>query len=179
MDQTVSVLERHVMNNDVENLISASSEMVYKVISHPYIYVSFQGCDLAGNITYDETKGLIYVHGRLPEYANTALNYIAAAPIHRNYSYAWSGLPYPNPEVAYGNTPNKGVVEVDHSGEFKLCLLQPSAYYVRQSKILLDPHVYINPVGTNQLFTITVSKPVPNRSLTSLPDRPNRTEPRS
>jgi len=173
------VLERHVIDNDAHDKFSVGSEFIYKFIDEPSTFVSFQGDELSGRIQYDSSTGLVRIYGSFKNHPNQGIEYLAASPLHRNYSYSGSGLPYPNAEVAYQDTVNKGIIQTDSAGSFSFVLLQPSAYYVRQGKILLKPHVNIKPQKACKVFTVTISEIVPNRSLKNLPDRPNRSEPRS
>ena len=43
------------------------------------------------------------------------LNYLAAAPADHITSYTGSGLAFPNEEVAFDNTPNKGKMKINAS----------------------------------------------------------------
>jgi len=103
------------------------------------------------------------------------IDYIAANPIDRRYSYSGSGLPFPNAELAYEGTTNKGTAVIDDDGDFQIEVEYPNAYYVRQGSILLNPHVYLYLKSIGRLYTLDVGRPVQNRSLTGLPDRYSRT----
>jgi hypothetical protein len=63
----------------------------------------------------------------------------AAAPVTRGISFAGSGQPYPNKEIAYENTPNKGVIEtVD--GSFQITLKDiPAGYYTGLGSVYIPP----------------------------------------
>lgn len=101
-----------------------------------------------------------------------SIKFIAAAPVDRRQSYMGSGLPWPNEEVAFGNTPNKGAVPVIN-GEFSFSLWLPGSYYINNGQSLVPPSLYLS--GDNQVFTIPLGiKPIANRSLSSLPCRTNR-----
>ena len=61
--------------------------------------------------------------GTVPSSAsmNTTVNFWAASPPDRMTTFAGSGLPFANPEMAFENTPNKGAVRaVDGSFEIRL-----------------------------------------------------------
>lgn len=97
--------------------------------------------------------------------------YWAAAPPTYGTSFYGSGHPYPNPVVAYDNTPNKGTVKVEN-GSFTFNLKYPNAYYISLGTLYVPPHVNVKvvPVGSNQgeekQFTIRVDNGIPFRTLT-------------
>ena len=68
------------------------------------------------------------------------VEYIAAAPADHRSSYAGSGLPFPNPEMAYDNTPNSGAVKTTN-GYFEIRISYPNSFYVEQGTKLLRPHL--------------------------------------
>lgn len=140
--------------------------------------VYFQSGVLKGLLKYEMKNSnlLVTIAGHLDKSLNGKnIEYIAANSITRGYSYSGSGLPYPNPEIAYDSTPNKGSVVIDNEGDFKFQIEYPNAYYVKQGTILLNPHVHMYSKSEGLLFTIDVGRPVQNRSLTGLENRYNRT----
>jgi hypothetical protein len=141
--------------------------------------VYFQHEDLKGLIKYNMVNNNLFItiagHVDLKGNDKKSIDYIAASPISRGYSYSGSGLPYPNPEMAYEGTPNIGTIHLDSEGDFKVELEYPNAYYVKQGTILLNPHVHFYLKSEGKLYTLDVGRPVQNRSLTGLPDRFNRT----
>ena len=139
--------------------------------------LEFKGHDLSCMVSYNPDLAIFTVNGKFHEISNTTMSYWAANPIHRIYSYSGSGLPYANPEMAYENTPNQGDVIIDNEGKFIIRLDHPSAYYVRQGSTLLKPHVHLRANGLRKIFTVQLADILPYRSLTGLPDRPNRTQP--
>jgi hypothetical protein len=136
--------------------------------------MAFSNPKLTGRIVYDATTTSFNLSGKFNEITGQPLKYWAANPIPRMYSYSGSGLPYPNPEVAYENTPNQGEVLVDDAGQFSINLVQPSGYYTRQGSVLMKPHIHFRVPGYNHVFTMFIADDFPYRSLSSLPDRPNR-----
>lgn len=140
--------------------------------------VLFRHRNMSGIITYimrqNNLFAVINVHiGE--QFANNVVDWIAASPVSRGYSYSGSGLPYPNPEIAYENTPNIGSATIDKDGDFSVEIEYPNAYYVRQGSILLNPHIHFYLKSKGLLYCIDVGRPIQNRSLTGLPDRYNRT----
>ena len=53
----------------------------------------------------------------------------AANPPTYSQSYTGSGQPYPNPDIAYENTPNRGAVKAT-GNHFEFRIRFPNAYYV-------------------------------------------------
>jgi hypothetical protein len=155
---------------------NSPSEFEYKVVSGEdnQPLMAFTHPNLTGRIIYDSASTTFNLSGKFSEITGQPLKYWAANPIPRMYSYSGSGLPFPNPEVAYENSPNQGEVMVDATGQFNIALLQPSGYYTRQGKVLMKPHVHFRVPGYNRIFTITIADDFPYRSLSNLPDRPNR-----
>lgn len=135
-------------------------------------YLEFKNSDITGTVKYDGTHDAFIINGLAPN--TSVIKYWAANPMHRNSSYSGSGLPYPNPTVAYENTPNIGTVQL-HDGLFQIILPHPSEYYVNLGKTLLRPHVHLRLEGRNRVITVVLSDYMPYRSLTQLPSHPNRT----
>ena len=136
-------------------------------------YIRFETPEIKGTVTYDKKLHTFCLSG--VALLTRTIEYWGANPLWRNESYEGSGLPYPNPEVAYDNSPNKGTAKVDSQGLFLIHFQHPSAYYVGQGKTLLKPHLHLRLVDQKKELTLIIGEPFPNRSLTGLPDRPNRT----
>jgi hypothetical protein len=100
--------------------------------------------------------------------------YRSSNPVHRNYSYSGSGLPYPTPEEAYENTPNKGVIKKNLQGVFEISVKNPSGYYVHLGKQLIHPHVHIKSTTSGKSYIIMLGDHVQYKSLSSLPNQPYR-----
>lgn len=79
---------------------------------------------------------------RIEHVGDGEIRYIAAAPIDRRYSAHGSGLPFPNYEMAFDNTPNRGVVD-DRRGEIRLAGA-PNAFYARGGAVLVPPTLYLS-----------------------------------
>ena len=85
-------------------------------------------------------------------------------------NFAGSGLPYPNEEVAFENTPNVGAVKVDQ-GEFTYHMQFPNSYYKHLGQTLVPPQVKFKfcdrtnkPIS--QTYSVKLGNPIPYRSLT-------------
>jgi len=97
----------------------------------------------------------------------------AAAPPTYGTSFSGSGLPYPDPLVAFDRTPNRGSVPVN-GGQFSFTIKYPNAYYIGLGTLYVPPHVNIKlcqsgiPESSeqNKKFTIQVDDGIPFRTLT-------------
>jgi len=126
----------------------------------------FSNKSCEGSVTYNDVTKIYTFTGT----SNGSIEYIAAAPCDFRMSYAGSGLPWPNEDVAYGQTPNRGKV----SGDFKFEILYPNAYYVNNGSTMVQPHVHLF-TSSGELDVKLGAPLVPNRSLKHLPGRPRRT----
>ena len=82
------------------------------------------------------------VSGNINHYNGEKLFVKYTAPNSPTYStsFAGSGLPYPNEDIAFENTPNRGVVKVVN-GTFEILLKYPNSYYINMGTIYIPPHV--------------------------------------
>lgn len=153
-----------------EKLDYHDSKITYNVVGQ---LLKFQGPTISGNVTYDPITDTFILSGTMS--TSDTIEYFASNPIPKNYSYSGSGLPFPNPQVAYENTPNHGLIHTNDNGEFQIKLYHPSEYYVKQGTKLLKPHVHLKSQQQHQMYTIILGDFLPYRSLSSLPNMPNRT----
>ena len=119
-----------------------------------------------------QTGGNFVLTGRIGPHKNpnAAVKYWAANPIDRRDSFAGSGLPFPNSEIAYENTPNVGVVKA-HNGQYRINMWFPNCFYVDLGRTLLPPHVLIKICdGHDDVEAIVVGDTPKHRLLTSPPD---------
>lgn len=101
--------------------------------------------------------------------------YVAANPPDTRYSRAGSGLPFPNPDIAFDNTPSEGEVTTNRDGSFQFRLKTPNSYYLKGGRELVPPTVYIIDEDTENLYSIPLEEHrIKNRSLTNLHGRPRR-----
>jgi hypothetical protein len=125
----------------------------------------------------DSGKGEFVVKGKVDCHSlNPIVNFIAPNPPTYLTSFSGSGLPYPNAEVAYENTPNKGMVRAP-GGFFEFRLRYPNAYYVGLGTVYVEPCVHIRVCeedgSKSDLKTIILGKGIPYRSLTYPPTSKN------
>ena len=98
------------------------------------------------------------------------LKYSASNPPTYNSNFSGSGLPFPTEEIAFENTPNRGVVEV-MNGSFTFSIKYPNSYYINMGTIYISPCVKIllinkdnEPIAKQQ--TINLGEGIPFRTLT-------------
>jgi hypothetical protein len=132
--------------------------------------LKFKSPYVTGSVVYDGGNDTFVLTG---ETSLKNMQYMTAVPFIKNYSYAGSGLPFPNAEMAHEQTPDHGPVKVD-SGAFAIRIPHPSEYYTGQGKVLTKPHVHFFGDG-NQHVVIMLGDYFPNRSLKNLPGHYNRT----
>ena len=104
--------------------------------------------------------------------------FVAAAPPDRMTTYAGSGLPFANPDMAYEDTPNVGIVRAS-GGVYEIHVLFPNSFYVELGKQLLPPHLLVracDPTGSDDVKPIVLGHTIPGRGLTSLPGHYTRSQ---
>lgn len=106
----------------------------------------------------------------------------AANPPDYHTGFTGSGLPYPNYEIAYENTPNKGTLKLNNDGTFKFSIRYPSAYYAGLGSYYVKPHINIQINSQNSIgktHVIPLGEGIPFRTLTypPVPETAPRTSP--
>lgn len=130
-------------------------------------------------VVEDKGSGEFSVSGKTSAPNGSMILFWAANPPNYNTSYAGSGIPYPNPEVAFDHTPNKGAVRVKN-GRFQFFIRYPSSFYAGLGTYYVEPHVYYKVCDgggeESKVHTIRVGNGIPFRMLTYPP--PPNTAPR-
>jgi hypothetical protein len=111
-------------------------------------------------------KGEFVVRGHIEGAVSQKVVYFAANPATYNASFTGSGLPFPNPEVAFEGTPNNGAVTTGADGSFEFHVFYPNSYYVALGTIYVGPHVFIKACGNDKIHTIYLGDGIPFRMLT-------------
>jgi hypothetical protein len=122
------------------------------------------------NITNNEFA--FFVKGNL-EYSSMEkifIKYSAANPPTYSSNFSGSGMPFPNEDIAFENTPNRGVVEIVN-GHFNFTIKYPNSYYTNMGSIYIEPYVNILLVNSNnepigKVNKISLGNGIPFRSLT-------------
>lgn len=100
------------------------------------------------------------------------LKYLAQSPPDLRLSRSGSALPWANKDMAYCNTPNDGEVPIIN-GKFEITLVRPNGHYILNGSQLVPPHVLV--MTESDHFQINLDAiAMPNRSLKSLPNFPDR-----
>lgn len=133
---------------------------------------TFSNSDMSGEVFIDGDLFTIKGNLRVPE--TQSLRFWAASPVERRLSLVGSGLPFATEEQAMESTPNQGRFQVGPMGNFEFAVRVPNGYYTCQGNTLVQPHVKILLEPLRRTYVIQLGPVVPNRSLTSLPGRPNR-----
>jgi hypothetical protein len=132
---------------------------------------TFSNGDLSGEILLD---GEIFtVRGQVLAGGNQRLRYWAASPVERRQSLVGSGLPFATEAQAMESSPNQGSLQIT-DGNFEFSVRVPNAYYACQGNTLVPPQVHVLLEPLNRQYILSLGPVVPNRSLSSLPGRPDR-----
>jgi hypothetical protein len=120
----------------------------------------------------NNNKNAFVVSGKLnyPTSRKLYIKYSAANPPTYNSNFSGSGLPYPSEEVAFENTPNRGVVPIIN-GEFNFSIRYPNSYYINMGTVYIEPHVKLtivdkdnNTIGETK--SVNLGQGIPFRTLT-------------
>ena len=137
---------------------------------------SFDSC----NITiYTNPKKQLVVDGIIKEPLRSGLlsiqkqfyvQYWASSPPESRHSFSGSGLPFPNEEMAYSNSPNVGRALLGNDGSFSIKLLYPNSYYKKMGSVCVKPTVKLLFCDENgnmygKIITIVIGDGIPYRSL--------------
>lgn len=90
-------------------------------------------------------------------------------------SFSGSGLPYPNEDVAFQNSPNVGVVPVIN-GKFSFSLSYPNSYYENMGTVYVPPQVKVKVcnntnIAVSKIQQINLGEGIPFRTLSWSPKR--------
>ena len=128
-------------------------------------YLKNVSCD---NVVEQDIDGDFTVRGFEPTInSDSTVIFWAANPPTYNGSFSGSGLPFPNPEIAYHNSVNKGRVKTI-GGHYEFKIRYPNAYYVGLGSKYIEPCVHIKICqkdGNDKIKTITLGNSIPFRTL--------------
>jgi len=127
----------------------------------------FTDCELS--IKYN-ANGNFIIDGNTNSFTAAFVRYWASSPPTYSLSFAGSGLPYPNEDVAFEKTPNQGVAKLD-GGKFQFALEYPNSYYDNMLKVYVPPQVqfvFCDSNGNNigDTHAVNLGNGIPFRSLT-------------
>jgi hypothetical protein len=120
------------------------------------------GCLIKGNLKDD-----LYARSLVE---SIFIKYIASNPPTYNSNFSGSGLPYPNSDVAFENTPNKGIVKVEN-GKFNIIIKYPNSYYENMGSLYIPPQIKLVAVNKDNkdlsiVEIINLGEGIPFRTLT-------------
>jgi len=93
------------------------------------------------NITTNSNYSIIKIQGSIKNYTlYKYITIIAPNPINRMSNYSGSGLPYPNYEIAFENTPN--IHKIEASGIFNISFKYPNSFYMPDGINKIKPSIY-------------------------------------
>ena len=138
---------------------------------------AFEHPDCSGKVSVSQ-YGDVTVKGKVN--SDSKIIFWASAPPGYLQSFTGSGLPFPNPETAYENTPNKGVIRAQN-GEFTIKMYYPNSFYIDLGTTYVPPHINFQICnGTRKKsFAVQVGDGIPYRTLTYAPppNKVSRTDP--
>jgi hypothetical protein len=93
------------------------------------------------SVAFNGDHSLLQISGAVKNNAlYNSVVIIAANPIDRMSNYSGSGLPFPNYEIAFENTPN--IHKVDSSGTFNISFKYPNSFYTPDGINKIIPSIY-------------------------------------
>ncbi len=101
------------------------------------------GNGVDGVVRRNPSDGSVSIQGRFTALGATPMQvkWVAAAPLTRGISFAGSGQPYPNKEIALENSPNQGEFETT-DGSFSIQMKDiPAGYYSGLGSVYVPPLV--------------------------------------
>ena len=122
-------------------------------------------------MVFDSGNGEYVVKGKIESIGDSNIMFWAPNPPTYVTSYSGSGLPYANPDMAYDNTPNKGMVKASN-GSFEFRIRYPNSYYMGLGTVCVEPCCHIKLCGPNEdskIHTIKLGNGIPFRMLTYPP----------
>ncbi len=131
----------------------------------------------AFNVVYSKDFSLLKITGSIKNqvlYNNIII--IAPNPIDRMSNYSGSGLPFPNYEIAFENTPN--IHNIDSSGNFDISFKYPNSFYIPDGINKIKPSLFFIFTDSNnnsfriqyELHDINALRTLVNRSSRKNPD---------
>lgn len=123
-------------------------------------------CDCNITVFKKDKVDLVNIRGKINDSVDgDEIAYLAAAPADHITSYAGSGLPFPNKEIAYLNTPNKGTAKLTLR-RFEINILMPNSYCVDMCNELVKPTLLLKYTNNNivRIIRVPVGNRIPYRS---------------
>ena len=156
------------------NFDNTESQKVFEIYSQTmcprYKIINESGFVAHLNITNNEHAFFVKGNLQYPSLQKVFVKYTAPNPPTYSSNFSGSGMPYPNEDIAFDNTPNRGVVEVIN-GKFSFTLKYPNSYYINMGTVYVEPHVKILLVDSDNkhignIHKISLGNGIPFRTLT-------------
>ena len=117
-------------------------------------------------ITGSLTGNLLY----LSNVQKLKIKYWASSPPTYGSDFSGSGMPYPNKEIAFENSPNRGFTDIINN-KFQIKLNYPNSYYDNLGTKYIPPEVNLEVYNNNndvisQIIKINLGEGIPFRTLT-------------
>ena len=124
------------------------------------------------NVVEDKGSGEYVISGETSAPDGAMVLFWAPNPPNYNTGFSGSGLPFPNPDIAFDNTPNKGAVKVINK-KFQFNIRYPSSFYVGLGSYYVEPHIYYKVCDStgkeSKIYSIKIGEGIPYRTLTYPP----------
>ena len=124
------------------------------------------------NLKITKYNGVYILDGTYQGYSMEQLfvKYSAASPPTYNSNFSGSGLPFPTEDIAFDNTPNKGVAEIVN-GKFSFSMKYPNSYYINMGTVYIPPHVKLvivnkDNIKVGDIQQVNLGEGIPFRTLT-------------
>ena len=98
------------------------------------------------------------------------VKYTAANPPTYNSNFSGSGLPFPTEEIAFENSPNRGVTEIKN-GHFSFTIKYPNSYYINMGTVYVGPNIRLVIINKDNkelsnVEQFSIGEGIPFRTLT-------------
>ena len=95
---------------------------------------------------------------------NSNVLYWAANTANYNSSFSGSGLPFPNPDIAFDKTPNQGI-SIVKNGHFNIKMEFPNSFYIHLGKKLIGPTLFYRSCSNENIKQLNLDNNIPYRLL--------------
>lgn len=124
---------------------------------------------MCNGIVTNNNDGNVTVKGKVKgNNPNVKVIYWAANPPDDITSFSGRGLPFKDPEHAFDNSVNVGMVE-SNNYDFQFTIFYPNSYYVGLGSVYIEPQVHIkicDPDNESKFMSIKLGAGIPYRTLT-------------
>jgi hypothetical protein len=142
--------------------MSSASVLVATSIIATY---QFQHKDNNCSCIVNGNRRTVNLNGNINDTIKGPIYYLAAATAGKNvYS---DGLPFPNKEIAFSKTSNRGEIITGKGGSFNITMKTPNSYYLNEKtdNNMISPEVMLkyNNGKEEKVIRVKVAEPIPFR----------------